>query len=53
MLYFCVFTSLQFPLPRQHGYGYVYQYPADTDTSIHHFLKQSDTWICLNTFSKK
>jgi hypothetical protein len=37
---------------RQHGYGYVYRYPADTDTSIHHFLKQSDTWICLNIFSK-
>jgi hypothetical protein len=38
--------------PRQHGYGYVYRYPADTDTSIHHFLKQSDTWIRLNIFPK-
>jgi hypothetical protein len=37
---------------RQHGYRYVYRYPADTDTSIHHFLKQSNTWIRLNIFSK-
>jgi hypothetical protein len=26
----------------------VYWYPTDIDTSIHHFLKQSDTWIRLN-----
>jgi hypothetical protein len=45
-------SSNQFFQPRQHGYGYVYQYPAYTDASIHHFLKQSDTWICLNIFSK-
>jgi hypothetical protein len=37
---------------RQHGYGYVYRYPVDTDTSIHHFLKQFDEWIRLNIFSK-
>jgi hypothetical protein len=32
--------------------SYVYQYPADTDKSIHHFLKQSDMWIHLNMFLK-
>jgi hypothetical protein len=38
---------------RQHGYGYMYRYLADMDTSLHHFLKQSDTWICLNIFFQK
>jgi hypothetical protein len=33
-------------LPRQQ-HGYVYRYPVDIDTSIHHFLKQSDMWMRL------
>jgi hypothetical protein len=26
---------------------------SDADTSIYHFLKQSNTWICFNIFFKK